>query len=226
MESKKKRQLNPDTGLREDLPEYPIDGLREAISNMLLHRDLSQYKESVYSKVIVYKDRVVFRNVGSLYGNNTIEKIKNSEANVEVRNETLVRLIETFGGVIENRHTGIKTMIDEMKQANLPEPVFKNEREDFVVTFYNGEYPELYPEELNKDKVQEKTPDKKKKNINRILEICKQPRSISEIMRELDYNSKKTLKRNYIKPLLESEKLKMTIPDKPTSKNQKYITIQ
>ena len=132
-------------------------------------------------------------------------------------------------------------MIDEMKQADLPEPVFKNEREDFVVTFYNGEYPELYPEELNKDKVQEKnpdkktldkktpdkkTPDKKKTNINRILEICKQPKSISEIMRELDYNSKKTLKRNYIKPLLESGKLKMTIPDKPTSKNQKYITIQ
>ena len=48
--------------------------------------------------------------------------------NVEVRNETLVKLIETLGGVIENRHTGIKTMIDEMKEANLPEPVLRNER--------------------------------------------------------------------------------------------------
>jgi len=48
---------------------------------------------------------------------------------------------ETLGGVIENRHTGIKTMIDEMREARLPEPVFKNERDDFVVTFYNGEYP-------------------------------------------------------------------------------------
>ena len=119
---------------------------------MLLHRDLSKYKESVYSKIIFYKDRIVFRNVGTLYGNNTIDNIKNSEYNVEVRNETLVRLVETMGGVIENRHTGIKTMIDEMKMAKLPEPIFKNEREDFAVTFYNGEYPELYPDELAKKK--------------------------------------------------------------------------
>ena len=68
--------------------------------------------------------------------------------NVETRNETMVRLVETLGGVIENRHTGIKTMIDEMKKANLPEVELKNEREDFVVTFYNGEYPELYPETI------------------------------------------------------------------------------
>ena len=225
-------RLNPKTGFREDLPEYPIDGLREAISNLLLHRDLSLYKESVYSKIIVYKDRIVFRNVGSLYGNNTIEKIKNSEYNVEVRNETLVKLIETLGGVIENRHTGIKTMIDEMKEAKLPEPIFKNERDDFVVTFYNGEYPELYPEELKQDKkiqdkkIQDKKiQDKKAYKCNKILEICKEPKSINEILKELKYKSSSTLKRDYIKPLIESGKLQMTIPDKPTSRNQKYVSV-
>ena len=98
---------------------------------------------------------------------------------------------------------------------------FRNEREDFVVTFYNGEYPELYPEELKQDK---KTQDKKATNFNKILEICKEPKSITEIMEKLGYKSSKTLKRNYIKPLLEMGKLKMTIPDKPTSKNQKYIS--
>ena len=36
-------------------------------------------------------------------------------------------------------------MQKKMREANLPEPIFTNEREDFVVTFYNGEYPELYP---------------------------------------------------------------------------------
>ena len=180
-------RLDPKTGLREDLPEYPIDGLREAISNVLLHRDLSQYKERVYSKVVVYKDRIEFRNVGSLYGENTIEKIRRPEMNVEARNETMVKLIEILGGVIENRHTGIKTMIDEMNQAELPEPVFRNEREDFVVTFYNGEYPELYPEELKQDKKTQdkKTQDKKTRNFNKILEICKEPKSITEIMEKL-----------------------------------------
>ena len=44
-------------------------------------------------------------------------------------------------------------------------------------------------------------------------------------MKELELKSSKTLKRDYIKPLVDSGELKMTIPDKPTSRNQKYITI-
>ena len=157
-----------------------------------------------------------------MYGSNTIELLETRKA-MEVRNETIVKLLETLGGIIENRHTGIFTMQKKMREANLPEPIFTNEREDFVVTFYNGEYPELYPEKLLKDK---KTQDKKSINLNRILEICKEPKSIAEIMKELGFKSNKTLKRNYIKILIESGKLEMTIPDKPTSKNQKYITIQ
>jgi len=155
--------------------------------------------------------------------------------NVEVRNETLVKLIEILGGIIENRHTGISTMEDKMKEAKLPEPIFINEREDFVVTFYNGEYPELYPKELNaykktqdkktqdKKTQDKKTQDKKYKKFNKILEICEKPKSLNEIMIELGYKSNRTLKRKYINPLVESGKLKMTIPEKPTSRNQKYI---
>ncbi len=193
----------------------------------MLHRDLSQYKESVYSKVVVYKDRIEFRNVGSLYGENTLEKIKNPEMNIEVRNKTMVRLIEILGGVLENRHTGIKTMIDEMKQVKLPEPVFKNEREDFVVTFYNGEYPELYPEELSKnnkshDKAHDKAHDQKIENT--IIEFCATEKTIYDIMEFVGYKNRTRFRRDYIKPLVESGKLKMTIPDKPTSKNQKYIS--
>lgn len=144
---------------------------------------------------------------------------------MEVRNETIVKLLETLGGIIENRHTRIFTMQKKMKEANLPEPIFSNEREDFVVTFYNGEYPELYPIELlkNKKTLDKKTLDKKVLKFNQILEFCKEPKSITEIMLYLGYKSNKTLKRIYIKPLLETGKLIMTIPDKPTSKNQKYI---
>lgn len=180
--------------------------------------------------VTIYKDRIEFRNVGNLYGSNTLELLKTRKA-MEVRNETIVKLLEILGGIIENRHTGISTMEDKMKEAKLPEPIFTNEREDFVVTFYNGEYPELYPQELKQDKkiqdkkIQDKKiQDKKAYKFNKILEICKEPKSIQEIIEELGYKSAPTLKRDYIKPLLECGKLKMTIPDKPTSRNQKYIT--
>ena len=217
--------ISDKTGLRTDITQYPKDALREAISNMIIHRDYSQLKTGVYSIVTVYKDRIEFRNVGNLYGSNTLELLKTRKA-MEVGNETIVKLLETLGGIIENRHTGISTMQDKMKEANLPNPIFTNEREDFVVTFYNGEYPELYPIELKEQqKTQDKAQDKAHDDVEgKIIEFCNIERNIYEIMEFIGYKNRTRFRRDYIKPLVEKEKLKMTIPDKPTSRNQKYIS--
>jgi len=43
-------------------------------------------------------------------------------------------------------------------------------------------------------------------------------------MLNFGYLDRKNFKKIYIKPLIESGELNMTIPDKPTSKNQKYVT--
>lgn len=59
----------------------------------------------------------------------------------------------------------------------------------------------------------------------RILEFCINPRSILEIIDMLGFKEKKS-GRGYVTPLLEQGRLAMTIPDKPNSKNQKYITIK
>ena len=50
--------ISDKTGIRTDITQYPKDALREAISNMLIHRDYSQFKTGVYSIVTVYKDRI------------------------------------------------------------------------------------------------------------------------------------------------------------------------
>lgn len=46
-----------------------------------------------------------------------------------------------------------------------------------------------------------------------------------EISRYLGYKERKTV-RKYIDPLLEQGRIAMTVPDKPNSPNQKYITIK
>ena len=230
--------ISDKTGFRTDITQYPLDALREAISNMIIHRDYSQFKTGVYSIVTVYKDRIEFRNVGNLYGSNTIELLETRKA-MEVRNETIVKLLETLGGIIENRHTGIFTMQKKMKEANLPEPIFTNEREDFVVTFYNGEYPELYPEELIKNKNAQDSAQVKNKNaqdsvqanqkvlikVNEqaIMNFCIEPKSLKEIIEYFGYRNARGFREKYINPLLKENKLRQTIPDKPRSKNQKYI---
>ena len=42
-------------------------------------------------------------------------------------------------------------------------------------------------------------------------------------MEKIGYKNRTRFRRDYIKPLVEKGLLNMTIPDKPTSKNQKYI---
>ena len=69
------------------------------------------------------------------------------------------------------------------------------------------------------------THDSDKTNKERILEFCSIPRTIHEIMEVLGFKERKSARR-YVKPLLEQGRLAMTLPDKPQSKNQKYITIK
>lgn len=51
------------------------------------------------------------------------------------------------------------------------------------------------------------------------------PYSANEIMAKLGLKSKETFRKNYMDPALEQGIVKMTIPDKPKSKNQRYIKI-
>ena len=46
-----------------------------------------------------------------------------------------------------------------------------------------------------------------------------------ELMEKLNMKSRISFRDNYLKPALESGLIKMTIPEKPTSKNQMYYKI-
>lgn len=114
--------------------EYPMKALREAVANALIHRDYSISRESAYIYVQIYDDRIEIINPGDLYGNNRIENL-GTDMMLEARNKNIVRLLEEKGDIIENRHTGIATMREEMRKMGLPEPEFESLRGDFKVTF-------------------------------------------------------------------------------------------
>lgn len=59
-----------------------------------------------------------------------------------------------------------------------------------------------------------------------ILAFCKEPRSKAEIMEHCGYKNTKNFTQIHLRPLMESGQLQMTIPDKPRSRNQKYVTVQ
>ncbi len=49
------------------------------------------------------------------------------------------------------------------------------------------------------------------------------PYTSNDIMKRLGLKSKETLRKNYLNPAIESGLVRMTIPDKPNSRNQRYV---
>ena len=93
-----------------------------------------------------------------------------------------------------------------MKEYNLPEPVFENKRNEFVVTLYNNQHTSNGNEDID------------------LIRFCKSPKSRKEIAEYLDIKTTSFVTKEYIQPLVDAGKLKLTIPDKPKSKNQKYYS--
>lgn len=61
-------------------------------------------------------------------------------------------------------------------------------------------------------------------NINKLLDIMEssKPMTANEIMEKLGIKSKETLRGQYLDPAIKQGLINLTIPDKPTSKNQMY----
>lgn len=60
--------------------------------------------------------------------------------------------------------------------------------------------------------------------VKKILDYCSVPRSRKELQNFAGITGRKAFVTKYLKPLLESGKLIMTVPDKPNSANQKYVS--
>lgn len=200
--------IDPGTGQRKDVTEYPINALREAILNALIHRDYSMYTEGTPVQIDFFTDRLEIHSPGTLYGRTTIEQL--GHARPDLRNPALAVMAESLTDA-ENRYSGIPTIRREMAAYGLPEPVFENRRDEFVVTLYNAAVQYSAPQQAAGGK----------KNLS---VFCETPRSRQEITDYLGLKTSYYAMQKYIMPLLDSGALKMTDPGHPGSRQQKYYS--
>jgi ATP-dependent DNA helicase RecG len=118
---------------RRDIPEYPQEAVREAVCNAVAHRDYSSYVRGSYVQIRMFADRLEVLSPGGLFGNVTIENIEEEHS---TRNARLMRMMEDMH-IVENRGSGIKAMLQSMREANLEPPRFDDRRSSFRVTFLN-----------------------------------------------------------------------------------------
>ncbi|MCH5186131.1 MAG: putative DNA binding domain-containing protein [Oscillospiraceae bacterium] len=197
--------IDPNTGKRTDRSEYPVIAIRELILNALIHRDYSIHTDSAPIVIEMYSDRFEIENPGGLYGRMTLDQL--GKVSADTRNPFIANALELLGQT-ENRYSGIPTIINAMEEYNLPAPKFENDRGVFKVTLYNSI--------TERENITEQ---------DEILDFCREPRTRTEI--EEYYKGRKTIAyvmATIIHPLIESGDLKMTVPEKPKSKYQKYYS--
>jgi ATP-dependent DNA helicase RecG len=123
---------------REDLPDYPVAVIREAVLNALTHRDYFTSHEFIQIKI--YDDHIWFFNPGGLPGGITIEDLK-KQHKAHPRNPRIAEVFY-YAGYVEESGTSTLRMIRRMREAGLPEPEFKEEYGGFSVYLYKDVYTE------------------------------------------------------------------------------------
>ena len=110
--------------------EYPPDAVREAITNAVCHRD---YADSGNVVVRVFDDRLEVSNPGGLPAGMTVEDLKKPHES-KPRNKLVadaffrIKYIEQFG-------TGIRRIINDYREAGVPEPEFESRGDAFRTVF-------------------------------------------------------------------------------------------
>lgn len=116
--------------IRKDERDYPVEAIREALLNAVVHRE---YSFGASTLINIYEDRIEFLSLGGIVSGLSLEAIMLGIS--QSRNEKLsnvfyrLRLIEAFG-------TGIQKIIKSYTDYEV-QPTFKAEQGAFVVILPN-----------------------------------------------------------------------------------------
>jgi ATP-dependent DNA helicase RecG len=119
---------------RIDRYAIPMQAIREAVTNAVLHREYGKDDSSI--TVNIFDDRIEITSPGALPGMLDVEQIKAGRS--EIRNKAVARVLKEMG-FIEQWGTGIGRIISESRSFGVREPEFEEIGRSFRVTVYASE---------------------------------------------------------------------------------------
>jgi len=209
-----------DSAQRKETPLVPRRVVREGIINALMHRD---YRVHGPTQIIRYADRLEFRNPGC----SLVERERLGQPGSRTRNPLVANVFRDTR-LAESKGTGIRAIREQLEAAGLVEPGFESDRSGdvFVLTVrferVDGEAIAGLDPEPVRDQVGTKSGPSR--DQVQLLEFSRESRSIADLMGRLGRSNRTKFREKHLKPLLEVGWLAMTIPDKPRSSKQQYVT--
>ena len=122
---------------RQDIWDYPLDALREAVINALIHRDYFDATGNI--SIRVYDDQVYIWNPGELLPGMTVDDLLRHPHDSRPRNPLLARVFY-YAGWIEHWGSGVTRILDLCQRQGLPAPQFQSANGRFEVAFFKSLY--------------------------------------------------------------------------------------
>ena len=179
---------------RVEIPEIPIEAIREALINSIIHRD---FKNPKSNEIAIYKDRVEIFNPGEFPEGYMPEDFIEGKEGSMPRNPLIANTLY-LSKDIEKWGSGFKRIYDECQNENV-KVEFKIKKNGFSVIFYrktDGELYDLTQNEKNNSangtengtenlilNILKKTPDITQKNLSEKTNISL--RTIKRIIQQL-----------------------------------------
>lgn len=206
---------------REDRQPVPAEALRETIINAVIHRDLSL--ASGYVAIAVFDDRIEVRSVGELPFGLRAEQLSEEHPS-KPRNPDLAGAFHRTGA-IEVWGRGTNRVIEACRAWGIDAPTFKVEMGVTTVTFHAEILPGREAEQAGTIPSQgtDLVGDSVGDPVDRLLGALERgPLAAAQLQKALGLKHRPTFKENYLKPALAERLIEMTVPDKPSSRLQKY----
>jgi len=127
---KKAAWIEPGKIERQEKWEYPLEAVREAITNAVVHRD---YQSTSKVQVRIFDDRIEIWNPGNLPEGWTVDTLK-KEHESKPFNPLLARMFFLIK-YIEEWGRGTIDMVEDCIEHGIPEPEFRDTGTSIVVTF-------------------------------------------------------------------------------------------
>jgi ATP-dependent DNA helicase RecG len=129
---------------RREQPDYPLDAIREAVVNAVLHRDYSGVSRGTQVQIEMHPDKLVVKSPGGLFGPVTLDELGREGVSSSRNGHLATLLSDTYMPdgdhlVAENRASGIPAMIQATRQFGQPRPTFSNSPSRFEVMFSRSE---------------------------------------------------------------------------------------
>lgn len=178
--------------------EFPIDAIREALLNALIHRDYSRYAEDRPVYLWVYENCVQVCSPGGFFGapdtQYPIPGLRN------LRNPKIMEVLETMGALPQER-SGLQYMADAMRGACLEPPEIKAVDDWLTVSFCG-------PTQENWKRVGR--PGEEMSELERqVWDYCSEPRTLAELAVRFGWKSPYYMRGKILTEMIDKELLEI-----------------